>query len=116
MNAHATVEEYLSSLEAPQRAELERIRALIRTTVPDAVESISYDMPAFKYKNKPLMYYATFKNHYSVFPTSSPTQAIAEKLIDFQTGKGTLQFTDDKPLPDEIIVELLLIRVAQIDA
>ncbi|MEO6513437.1 MAG: DUF1801 domain-containing protein [Candidatus Saccharimonadales bacterium] len=113
MNA---VDTYLAQVPAPQKAELERIRALVKQSIPEAEESISYMMPAFKYKQKPLLYYAAFKHHMSVFPTSGPTETLKDKLTGFVVSKGTIQFTPEKPLPDALLKDILRVRMAEIDA
>ncbi len=110
-----TVEGYLNNLEPPQKVELERIRALIKKETPGAQESISYQMPAFKYKGKPLIYYGAFKDHMSIFPTSGPIAELEKDLEEFSTAKGTLKFTLDKPIPDEIIKKLVQTRIKQIE-
>jgi len=108
------VDVYLSSISAPQRKELERIRKRIREYVPGATEGISYAMPGFKYKGKYLITYAAFKDHLSVFPGALPKE-LEGKLKDFKTNKGTVRFTLEKPLPDELLKEMLDIRVREID-
>lgn len=112
MNA---VDEYLAHVPEPKRIELERIRTFVKQLVPEAEESISYMMPAFKYKNKPLIYYAAFKNHLSVFPTSGPTEILKDKLKDFTVTKGTIQFTLEHPLSDGLLKDIVLTRVTEID-
>lgn len=110
-----TVQEYLEALEPPQRLELQRIRNLIKKEVPEAEESISYQMPTFKLSGKPLIYYAAFKNHFSIFPTSGPIAELEEDLKEFQTAKGTIKFTLENPIPDELIKRLLKARIKQIN-
>lgn len=110
----SAIDDYLDKVPLPQRIELERIRVVVKDVVPDAVESISYGMPAFKYKDKPLVYFAAFKNHLSLFPTSGPTEALKEQLKDFTVSKGTIQFTTDKPIPESLIREILQVRLDHI--
>lgn len=109
------VDAYLADIPKPQRLELERIRSVVKRLVPDAEESISYMMPTFKYKKKPLLYYAAFKNHMSLFPTPGPTGILKDKLASYTVSKGTIQFTLDKPLPEDVIIEIVLCRKAEID-
>lgn len=109
-----TVDEYLVSITPVQKAEFERIRKIVKKAVPDTVEVISYGIPTFKYKGKFLLYFGAFKNHMSLFPGPT-TEAMKDKLKDFKLGKGTIQFTSDKPVPEPIIKELLINRVAVID-
>lgn len=115
-NRDSAVETYFASLNVDDRQILSRIRVLIKQEVPSATESIAYGMPAFKYKAKPLMYYAAFKDHYSIFPTSGPIAELDKQLKPYKTAKGTVQFTRQNPLPEDIIKQLLRVRVDQIDS
>lgn len=109
-----TVDEYLGQLEPPQRTELQRIRSLIKKEVPEAQELISYQMPAFKLSGKPLIYYAAFKNHFSIFPTPGPITELTQDLKKFQTAKGTIKFSLQDPIPDQLIKKILQTRIKQI--
>ena len=108
------VTEYLQQFNQPQKDALQRIRDIILKTVPECTEDVSYGMPATKYKGKPLMYYNAFKDHLSIFPTGGPAEALADQLTDFKTSKGTIQFTVDKQVPEDIIVQLLQLRIETI--
>jgi uncharacterized protein YdhG (YjbR/CyaY superfamily) len=110
----SVIDDYLAKVDEPQKSALERVRAIVRQAAPDAEETISYAMPAFKYKGQPLVYFAPFKDHMSLFPTSAPTEILKDKLKDFKVSKGTVQFTVDNPLPEELIKEIVAVRVAEI--
>jgi uncharacterized protein YdhG (YjbR/CyaY superfamily) len=114
MEKYASVDAYLQDIEPPKRAELERIRRLVKKLVPKAEEVISYGIPTFKYKGTYLIYFASFTNHMSVFP-GAPLD-LKEKLEGYTLGKGTIQFTAEKPLPDAIITELVMRRLDNIEA
>ena len=105
---------FLQGVADPQKSALQHVREVIKAAVPDAEEAISYGMPGFKYKKKYLVTFNAFKDHMSLFPGANPPDVLKDKLADFQTSKGTIQFTIDKPLPDELISELVLVRVADI--
>lgn len=107
----SVVDDYLIKVDAPQRAALERVRAIVKQAVPEAEEVISYGMPGFKYKKKYLFGYAEFKDHLSLFPTATPVEALKEKLGGFELSKGTVQFTVEHPVPEDIIKELVSVRV-----
>lgn len=109
-----TFDTYIEQLPDDQKQALQRIRDIVRTHVPDAVESFAYGMPAFKYNKQPLVYMGAFKHHLSLFPTSGPTEVLAEALQAFKVSKGTIQFTVDKPLPEALIIQILDTRLAQI--
>jgi len=110
------IDTYLENIDSKQRAELERIRTITTKAVPTAEEKISYGMPTMTYKGKNLLHFAAFKDHMSLFPTSGPTEELAAKLKDFKTAKGTIQFTLEKPLPESLILEIIDLRVRDIDA
>ena len=106
---------YLNALSPENKAALQHIRALVHKIVPDAEENFSYDMPAFTYQGKPLIYFAAFKDHLSVFPTAFPIETLKEELASYTVSKGTIQFTLDHPLPDDIIEKLLKARLSAIE-
>lgn len=73
-------------------------------------------MPAFKYKDKPLLYFGIFTDHMSLFPTGAPTEMLKDLLHDFKVSKGTIQFTLDKPIPKGTITAILTFRMSEINA
>jgi len=110
----SVIDNYLEKVSQPQKAELERIRKIVKQTVPEAEEVISYGMPGFKYNKKYLVGFASFKDHLSLFPTSHPIEVLENKLGNFKLSKGTIQFTPDNPIPKAVIKELVRIRLADI--
>ena len=110
----AVIDTYLENVSPTQKVELQRIRIFIRKLVPGAEETISYGLPAFKYKGKPLVYFGAFKDHMSLFPTSGPTETLKDKLTDYTVSKGTIQFTEKNPLPDSLLKEIILERISAI--
>jgi uncharacterized protein YdhG (YjbR/CyaY superfamily) len=108
-----TVDKYLAGVPEPARSTLNKIRAAIRSAAPpEATEAISYGIPAFKYKG-PLIWFAAFSDHCSLFPTASVIQAFKNELKGFSTSKGTIHFTADKPLPAALVKKMVKARVAQ---
>ena len=112
----SVIDEYLQNVNEPQKSELQRIRQLIKETLPDIEEVISYAMPGFKYKGKYLVTFAAFKDHMSIFPGAEAIEVLGPKLAGYKISKGTVQFTIEKPLPDSVIKEMVLIRKADIDS
>ncbi len=108
------VNKYLEKLPETQRRELERIRAEVKRMVPEAVEVISYGMPAFKYEGKYLVGYAAFKDHLSFFPTPGPIETLSNELTEFELSKGTIQFTLERPLSDAMVQKLVTERLREI--
>jgi uncharacterized protein YdhG (YjbR/CyaY superfamily) len=106
-------DEYLAAVPEPARGTLKKIRAAIRSAVPpEATETISYGIPAFKHKGV-LVWFAAFSDHCSLFPGSSVIEAFKKELKGFSTSKGTIQFPTDKPLPAALVKKLVKTRVAQ---
>jgi len=95
----SVIDDYLKKVEPIQKQQLERIRRIVKHSVPDAQEVISYGMPAFTYKKKYLIGFNGFKDHMSVFPAAHPIEALQDKLRLFKLSKGTIHFTADNPLP-----------------
>jgi uncharacterized protein YdhG (YjbR/CyaY superfamily) len=114
--APKTVDEYLASVPEPARTTLSEMRAVIRSVVPaEATEVISYRIPMFKYKGM-LMGYAAFSNHCSLFPGNlSAMQALKNELKDFDTSKGTIRFSVDKPPSAALVKKLVKARIKQND-
>ncbi|MBZ5656035.1 MAG: DUF1801 domain-containing protein [Acidobacteriia bacterium] len=108
-----TVDEYLARVPKPARSTLNKVRAAIRSAVPpEATETISYRMPAFKHK-RVLMWFAAFSDHCSLFPTASVIEEFKSELKGFSTSKGTIQFPVDKPLPAALVKKMVKARLAE---
>jgi uncharacterized protein YdhG (YjbR/CyaY superfamily) len=113
--APKNTDEYLRAVSEPARGTLHKIRAAIRSAVPpEATETISYGMPAFKYK-RVLVWFAAFSHHCSLFPTASVIEAFKNELKGFNISKGTIQFPVDKPLPAALVKKMVKARVAQVE-
>jgi uncharacterized protein YdhG (YjbR/CyaY superfamily) len=110
-----TVDDYLAALPADQRATLEEIRKTVKATAPEAFESISYGIPTFKYKKRPLIYFGAAKKHCAVYGMSVMGRFEAD-LQPYDRSKGTLRFTPDKPLPAALLKKLLKAQMKEIDA
>ena len=111
----SAIDDYLEDLSDSQRAELERIRRIVSDRVPNVEEGRSYGMPAFRYKQKPLLGFAALKNHLSLFPFSPHVvDAVSERLAGYDISKGTIRFTEAKPIPEDVIWEILDLRLEEI--
>ena len=114
MAAPISVEDYLAALPEESRAALERLRKLIKAAAPEATEAISYQMPAFKDHGRLLVSYAAFKDHCSLFPASGAVrEAVGEELESYFTGKGTIRFRVDKPLPAALVKTIVKLRLEE---
>lgn len=112
----SSFDDYLASVPDAQKAELERIRRFVRRTVPEAEEATSYGMPAFKYRQRPLLGFRASKNHLSVFPFSpEAVDAARDALAGFNLSRGTVRFTSSKPIPDAALEQLLSHRRREIE-
>jgi uncharacterized protein YdhG (YjbR/CyaY superfamily) len=121
-SATAQIDATLAALPADQRAALQSLRETIAAVAPEAEETISYGMPAFRYHGRPMVAFAAFKGHCSLFPMSSAVVAAnSAALAAFDTAtkavsKGTIRFQPDHPLPNDLIATIVLARMARIDA
>jgi uncharacterized protein YdhG (YjbR/CyaY superfamily) len=106
------VDEYIATFPENVQVILEEIRQVIKEAAPEAVEAISYQMPAFK-QNGILVWFAAFKDHISLFPKVSAIEAFKEKLSPYQTSKGTIQFPINQPIPFDLIKEIVRFRVKE---
>lgn len=110
-----TVDEYLERAPEPHRSTLSELRQTLRGLLPDAEETISYGMPAFKVEGKAVAGYAYFKNHCSYFPHSgSVLSGFAYELEQFEWSKGTLKFPVDQPLSEALVARLVEARLSEL--
>jgi uncharacterized protein YdhG (YjbR/CyaY superfamily) len=106
------IDEYIAQFTADIQIKLKEIRALIRKAAPEAEEKISYQMPAFTLKGI-LVYFAAQTNHIGFYPTSSGIRTFQKELAGYKTGKGSIQFPTDKPLPLGLISKIVRFRVRE---
>ena len=113
----STIDEYLAGIADPdQREALESLRRTIRAAVPDAVEGFSYGMPAFLLDGKAFAGFTAAAKHCSYFPMSGKTvDTLKKELKGFDTSKGTIRFSPDKPLPRALVRKLIKARLAEIE-
>jgi len=108
-----SVAQYLAAVPIDKRRALMKLRAQIRAAAPGATETISYGMPAYKVNGKVLVYFAAATNHCSLYavPDRDATGALRAELARYDTsGKGTLRFTPEKPLPAALVTKLVRAR------
>src|SRR3954469_16292146 len=108
-----TIDEYISRYPEDVRAILEKIRGIIRKAAPPAEETISYGVPTFKWDG-PLVYFAAFKSHISLYPMTAPIKTkFKNELTRYKGGKGTIQFPLDEPIPYGLISKLVKFKVKE---
>ncbi len=111
-NPPATVDAYISVFAPEVQAILQRIRAVVRGAAPDAQETISYRMPAFK-GNGVLLYFAAFKSHIGLYPPIRGDARLEKAVAPYAGEKGNLRFRLDEPIPYDLIERIAILRVKQ---
>ena len=107
------IDDYISDFSVETQKYLNEMRELIRKLAPDSVESISYAIPTFSLNGKYLVYFAGFKNHIGLYPTPVGIEAFKEELSNYKTGKGSVQFPLNKPLPIALITKIVKYQIEQ---
>jgi uncharacterized protein YdhG (YjbR/CyaY superfamily) len=109
--APRTVDEYFAALSSDKRAALERLQKIIRAAAPGAEECISYQIPAFRLDGRGLVWFGAAANHCAIYGVGG---ACTAGLEDYDTsGKGTIRFQPDKPLPAALVRKLVKARIAK---
>ena len=106
------VDHYISLQPIEIQGKLNQLRKLIKDNAPDALEVISYNMPAYKL-NGMLFYFAAHKNHIGLYPMATGIEAFKDELTKYETSKGTVQFSHNKSLPVTLIKKIIQFRVKQ---
>jgi uncharacterized protein YdhG (YjbR/CyaY superfamily) len=110
------IDAILAALPIDQRRALQDLRTTIQATAPDALDGFSYGMPAFRYRGRPLVAYGAFKDHCSFFPLAPAViDAHRDRLAAFTLDKGTIRFTPDHVIPEDVVASLVRARMAMID-
>jgi uncharacterized protein YdhG (YjbR/CyaY superfamily) len=107
-----TTDEYIALFPKDIQEILEEIRQAIKEAAPQAQETISYKMPAFR-QDSILVWFAAFKDHIGFFPKTSAIEAFKKELSGYKTSKGTVQFALDKPIPLDLIKKMVKFRVKE---
>ena len=109
-NKPENIDQYIAGFAPDVQEKLKSIRKLVHDTIPEAVETISYQMPAFKYNGKILVYFAAFKNHIGFYATPEANLAFKDELLEYKTTKGTIQLPYNKPIPMELLRKIILYK------
>ncbi len=106
------IDDYIAGFPAPVQMLLEEVRATIKKAAPGATEAIKYAMPTF-ILNGNLVHFAAFKNHIGFYPAPIGMTAFEKELAAYETGKGSVQFPLDQPMPLALISRIVKYRVAK---
>ncbi len=107
------VEDYIAGFSGTTQEKLQLIRQTIKTNAPDALESITYGMPAYKLNKKPLVYFGGFAKHIGFYATPTGHEKFEKELSKYKQGKGSVQFPLNESLPVELIAKIVTFRVKE---
>jgi uncharacterized protein YdhG (YjbR/CyaY superfamily) len=114
--APKTMDEYIASFPEEIRQILQKVKAVIREEAPEAGETISYGIPTFTLNGRYLIYFAGYKRHISVYPAPTGIPEFEADTAAYRSGKGTLRFPLDQPVPLELIRRIVRFRVKESEA
>jgi len=109
---YKNIDEYIGRFDPEVQSKLNQLRKVILEAAPGAAERISYQMPAFDYFGI-LVYFAAFENHIGLYPTPSGMEAFSKEFSAYKTGKGSVQFPMEDPLPYSLVSDVVKFRVAE---
>jgi len=110
----ADINDYISTFPADVQTRLEKIRELVHNVATEAVEEISYDMPAFRLNGKTIVSFGGWKNHVALYGMSGEGE-LKEKLAPYTEPKGTIQFPHSEELPEDLIKQLIEAEVGKVN-
>jgi uncharacterized protein YdhG (YjbR/CyaY superfamily) len=113
---YSTVDEYINSFPLEVQQRLKQLRATIRENAPGAAETIAYQMPAYKFKSKPLVYFGAYQSHIGFYATPIGHSEFADELSQYKQGKGSVQFPMDKPMPLDLIARMVRFRMSNVSS
>src|SRR6266849_7981272 len=109
-----TMDKYIGAFPENVQSILEKLRETVRQAAPEAVESISYDMPTFKLDGKRLVYFSAWKNHIGFYSIPEGNEAFGKQLSPYSGPKGSLRFPLEKPIPYDLVNKIVTLRLKEI--
>ncbi|TMI45079.1 hypothetical protein E6H19_05745 [Candidatus Bathyarchaeota archaeon] len=109
-----TIDEYIESFPENVQSVLEKLRATVQEAAPEAVQSISYDMPTFKLNGKRLVYFSAWKNHIGFYSIPRGNETFRKELSPYEGEKGSLRFPLEKPIPYDLVKKIVTFRMKEI--
>ena len=111
---YESVDQYIATQPDPTKSILEQVRRAIRKAIPKAEECISYNMPTYKLNKKAVIYFAGWKNHYSIYPASSNiVDSLKLELVPYEIRNGTIKFPYSMPAPSRLIESIAKLRATE---
>ncbi len=108
-----TVDEYISTFPVDTQVILEKMRQAIQKAAPDAVETISYNIPTFDLNGKHLVFFAGWKHHISLYPIPAGDEAFQQQISRYKRVKSTVQFPLDKPIPYDLVEKIVTLLIVE---
>lgn len=114
MTKATSVESYIADFDSDVQSKLNQLRDLVFNLCPEIKESISYGMPAYKFRGKPLFYFAAFEKHIGIYATPTAHEQFKIELSKYKTGKGSVQLPLDQALPIDLISAMIKFKIQEI--
>ena len=108
-----TIDQYIKTFPVNVQRILERIRQTIQKAAPEAVETISYQMPTFNLDGQYLIYFSAWKNHIGVYPIPSGDEAFKKKVTPYIGAKSTIRFPITEPIPYDLVKQIVKFRIRE---
>ena len=109
---YSSIDEYIATFPPEIQQILHALRATIKAAAPEAEEKISYQMPTFAQKGN-LVHFAAYNDHIGFYPAPTGIDAFQDEISPYRSGKGTLRFPLDQPLPLDLVSKIVKYRVAE---
>lgn len=110
---YTSVNEYINDFPPEQQEKMRKLQKMFINLDSEIDESISYNIPGYKIQGKPVIYFAAFKNHISIYPIISGVKEIEKELSKYRSGKGTMKFPTDKEIPYALVKQVAEYRLKE---